>query len=252
MAAERGDILKMSSNFSIDCTENVSPSYKWSIHRVDIDTMSETEFFLSNNPDLYQDTLIITGGRLGFGYHKISLYTLVTVDTKNRKNINNQFSATDYAYIRVIPTGIAVFCFDNYNKRFEIGSSQSLVLNPLTYSYDMDFLIDISSLQFKFFCFGINKTQPFPIDKNYFDLKNTVDLKQSQMINSKNECFDSRNGYSFDSTNNILTIEPGGLRINSLRENIFVISTNYFNTFYVQYFIVERLKQNIIPIPSVK
>lgn len=66
------------------------------------------------------------------------------------------YTDTAQTYFEVAPTGIAIASLPGTlaGGTFEqtIGTNQTILLDPVTYSYDLDSLANISALSFKFYC----------------------------------------------------------------------------------------------------
>jgi hypothetical protein len=141
-------------------------------------------------------------------------------------------------FIEIIPAGIVVFNFDEGLSQVSIGTQQSIDLLPSQYSYDIDGTQDISELNFKFYCQvidgGVAKNYPSMFVGVYDDLLKFKEGLSNIPMYHNSTCFDSPNGFSFDATNNALTINPGYLIYYNQRIYEFWTVTTYRGDTYEQ------------------
>ena len=105
------------------------------------------------------------------------------------------FMDTVDSFIRIVPSGMAIFPFSGGIKEISIGRGQSIDLDPGRYSYDFDGLLVSTELTYKYYCRMIidGETKEFPSD--YY--QHSVDLHQIKNSNisiktiQKNICFKS-------------------------------------------------------------
>lgn len=103
-------------------------------------------------------------------------------------------------YIKIVPSGIVLSSLANFKipggGTYEItkGKKQTVEFNPYQFSYDIDALIPISQLKFKYYCqvieFGVETGYPMLYLNQMIDLglfKNSSKLS----MNNNLTCFDS-------------------------------------------------------------
>jgi hypothetical protein len=151
---------------------------------------------LNSNPTTAFAQLVVQPGTLDYGLYKF-VYKVTMLDGI----YNNLFVGQVATYVEIIPTGIVVSSLPNSlgggTLETNLGLSQSITLDPPSYSYDLDKLANISALSFKFYCQvidnGIQLGYPMlnylnKIDLYTFAYKN-VNLPVSMNVNST--CFSS-------------------------------------------------------------
>ena len=112
-------------------------------------------------------------------------------------NDGSVFANDISTYVQVIPTGLVVYALQNGIQSILIGSNQTLIFNPVLYSFDMDNFVSPQLLEFKFFCQKVNSSAIMENIEN-----SHIDLYQYKMNNSVMEmfsnltCFDSNGIYN--------------------------------------------------------
>jgi hypothetical protein len=99
-------------------------------------------------------------------------------------------------YLSVSPTGIIVSATPNAVGSLVLGSKQSLVLTPRSYSMDMDSLANISALNFTFYCMRVSRNVSLT---NFLSTTNATNLaslvRNSSYFQSNTSCFNSSCNY---------------------------------------------------------
>ena len=177
-------VLKFDFPFSF----TIIHSWKIELLNEEDKTVAE-EIFLNNNPTLRELNLLILANSLNFGLYRISFN--VNITTEN----SEFFSYEKNNYIKVVPSGLFVSAFENGLDSLTIGLAQSLEINPSKHSYDMDKLVGINSIVYKFYCrsiFANESNSKFP--NSLFDLS-SIKLKN---LSINGTCFNSHsNIYNF-------------------------------------------------------
>ena len=145
----RSALFSLSTSIYFACNSSYTNIYAWTLQNLDSGIMID----LSANPSLQSSTLVIQSNSLAYGLYKFT----IQVDTVT--SLYGTFTNTAQTYTQIIPTGLAVFGIANGISSQLIGSTQPFVLNPVAYSFDMDNLVVLSSLQFDFYCQTINVNQ---------------------------------------------------------------------------------------------
>lgn len=158
---------------------------------------------MSSNPSSSSSELVIKSDTLDYGIYKI-VYNVTQL--KNDLEGLNFFNTFDYSYFNIIPTGLAVYGLPNGVTKISIGYSQTLELDPSSYSIDFDSLLDLTSLDFKFYCRVIDNsiiTNDFPSLLNQTldlsSIKNDANIELSNNLTcfSSRGFFKSNNNYAF-------------------------------------------------------
>jgi hypothetical protein len=148
---------------------------------------------LIKNPTATRSVLSIKGFTLNFGFYEV-IYHVYQIHSP----ISSSVSKT---YLRIIPSGIAVFGLRNGVREVQIGSEQSLIILPSNYSRDLDSFISPYSLDFNFFCRIIYPNRSYPayhlsfsnFNLSLLAIRNNLDLP----LNINNTCFSSRGIFYF-------------------------------------------------------
>ena len=136
---------------------------KWSATRLDT---TSTSIDLSSNPTFNMSGLLIRANTLTYGLYEFKFTVNLTITTSGQL-LTNSLST----YIKVIPTGIAVFGLKNGVTGMLYGSLQSFSLDPASYSLDLYNFTSPYSLQFRFYCYTINTNMV-----NSSQVSNPIDL----------------------------------------------------------------------------
>lgn len=168
------------------CEQNYTYTTQWVLYLFDSTSNSWNIVEILNNPTVYTTRVALRGNSLIYGIYKLVHLVTFNVSIYSGANINNIFNSTSETYINVIPTGIAVFGLANGNDRIIIGTQQSIDLNPVLYSFDMDYLVTTNVLKFKFYCQIIDWTLDYSnmTINDYFLMYNRTDLYK---IKSQND-----------------------------------------------------------------
>lgn len=193
MIIERSDFIKFKAFTSYDCTQNFTAKSYWRIFKIDELSLMETLVNQVENPSLVLPQLKLKSQTLEYGLYKFVYTVVIQMDIGHLVGYSNVSKTTFDHYVKIIPSGIAVFALENGNNYISIGKSQSFILNPFLYSYDIDFLVETNSLDFKFYCFVYDSGKSYPENHDYFDLRNTTDLHEFKLSKSSDNtsCFNT-------------------------------------------------------------
>ena len=158
------------------CVDNFPHIKKWSITLLD----SSTDIDLSSNPTSNTASLVIQQNYLSYGLYQI------TYQIYSMQDLISPLSS-EVTYIKIIPTGISVYGLEYGKTYLKVGFAQEIVFQPNIYSFDFDFIADISLLEFRYYCLKINITE----NTNSTDFGD--ELKTSKLENKKlySSCFNS-------------------------------------------------------------
>jgi hypothetical protein len=170
----------------INPTNSLSNQKYWRVYQVSRSTGSiMTEIAIdSTNPTQYNSELVMQPNTLNYALYKIVYHVEIDKTLK-----------TSFTYIDVLPTGISIYVYPNRIERVEIGNQQSIQLDPITYSIDIDKLVVFSNLVFKFYCKPEDpgSITDFPkANGNYIDLLAfRQDSNLARTMNHNYSCFDN-------------------------------------------------------------
>ena len=176
----RSKLFSLSTALYFTCDSNYSLTNTWTLDRIDVPQTVD----LTDNPTSASTELVIQGNTLAYGTYRFTF--VVTFLMPNNTILLN----TAYSYVQIIPTGLAVFAFQNGVSSVLIGSQQQISLDPAAYSYDFDDLVTPSTLQFNFYCYTIQLNSSFPISRTNANLLVYKQNSQLQMTTSQT-CFSS-------------------------------------------------------------
>ena len=134
------------------------------------------EISLTANPTAKSFELVLSEKFLTIGIFKIvfEFNASFSNPSENRSSINE-------TYVEVVPSGIVVSSRENSIDKIVIGKNQALSLEPVKYSYDLDSMISMSSLEFKFYCKLVDRNLGFV---NYLNNPGVIDLRLAKSLNS--------------------------------------------------------------------
>jgi hypothetical protein len=153
----RSNTITITGITSFSCAYNYTNSKEWSLVKVD----PETEKQIGDPIDLTLDSkafkghdqaiLVIYPLVLNFGVYYLT-YTAKVIYSMDYGvtylNIQGQAST----YFQIVRTGLNVFGLQNGILQQTYAGGQEVVLDPGTFSVDMDMIVDPSSLSYLFYC----------------------------------------------------------------------------------------------------
>ena len=176
-------MVKISTNTIITCGVDYLKSLRWTVSQLDSATFALIRTLdLSSNPSALTGELIFAENSLSYGLYEFKFATDLMFNSET-------LSSTIQTYVKIVPSGVAVFALENGVKETKIGSSQRYYLRPTVYSFDFDGLILPSQLDFVYYCRVIR------LDSTYVNMEQT-DLEtyklNGQLTMNRNEtCFAS-------------------------------------------------------------
>jgi hypothetical protein len=184
----RSKLFSLNTATYFSCNSSYTIAYKWSLKLIQ-NLSSQISIDLSSNPSWQSTSLVIQAYTLSYGLYAFNFQTNVTITKAN--NVVVALTNNLTTYVQIIPTGFAVYGLQNGVSGLLIGTQQSFSLNPALYSLDLDSLVQPSSLQYKFYCFTINKNSITSVNTSQsidlFTYKNNSLLQ----MNSNSTCFQS-------------------------------------------------------------
>ena len=98
-------------------------------------------------------------------------------------------------YVKIIPTGIGVFAFENGIAEQTIGTGQFLVLDPGQYSFDFDEIYNARQLKYRYFCRivinGLPQSYPSDTLSWSMDLKQLKKNSSTVYVTAATTCFNT-------------------------------------------------------------
>ena len=259
---QRNDLFSLIGVTTLRCSV-VTNLKKWLIFKVNPQTgMDLDQVYLINNPTINYAQLVIQPQTLDYGLHRF-VYTVTMTNTNKVNSINSSvvYSSEVSTYVQIDPSGLVISSLSlsqgMYGGTIEIsrGSQQSIDFNPYLNSFDIDAIIVITTLNFKYSCQIIDSNIPtgYP---NYPSTNNLIyldEMKVTPSLLTNNNCFNSTDSFMFtDNRNNLLTIKAGTWPYLSNRKYEIYLSTIYNNVTYFQYTIVNIEPSSILPISQIE
>ena len=139
---------------------------------------------LSNNPSTSSSELYIPENTLFYGLYEVLYEVNVTMTAFPYINFTNSAKS----YFKIVPTGLAINGIENGVTSLFIGSNQEFYLTPANYSYDLDELADLSSLNYKYYCRTIDLTSNLIDNSTMTDLS-TYKSNTGLAMNANKNCF---------------------------------------------------------------
>ncbi len=188
-------IYKRSTDFSVigittlDCEITLKNTKEWLVYEINlftgltIRTVNISDIISSFSAEIYIPSNFLEYGTYQFIYQ-------VSMDGDS-----NIFMDSIDSFIRIVPSGMAIFLFSGGIKEISIGVGQSIELNPGRYSYDFDSKLAGTQLNYKYYCRLIIDGEPKEFPSDYY--QHYVDLEQIQHKNisiktiQSNICFNS-------------------------------------------------------------
>ena len=213
--------LKTLTYFACDAQYTLTHTWK----SIKLDTNETLDLTIYST---YQSAeLVIWKNTLEYGLYKFEFEVNISIMNNNSTFLTSRADT----FVKIIPTGLEINVVQDGLSSVLIGSQQTLTLDPTKYSIDLDNLIDLTALTFRFYCYPISLKASFYINKTN---------KSNDLFSFKNDsvpgssCFESNSAFSFDSTRNILTLNQGSLKYFENITYLFEIETDFMNQTFSQ------------------
>ena len=180
--------ITLNTKYELNCSCFYETSSEWFIYEVDPLWKNITrQINLATSSAISITELFISNGTLKYGLYQFIYQLIITT------NYPVPILSSITGYIQIVPTGIRVSAFNDYNifdNKLTVGPLDSLSFIPAYYSYDIDGFIDASSLSYTFYCISIDKntTNLSNFTHDLYSLQPTIDLNEKQ-INATDTCF---------------------------------------------------------------
>ena len=177
------------STIYIQCSSSLLNQKEWTIYQV-INVEKEQQIFINNNPTLNYADLVLQPQTLSYGLYRI-VFTV--------KMANIVFSNLAFTYIRIIPSGLVLSSLKlsqpMYGGTIEItrGQNQQIQFDPYLFTYDIDNVVVITSLTFKYACQLIesNIAHGYPLQPGTNETIYLDEFKTNPSLSQLNTCFNS-------------------------------------------------------------
>ena len=167
--------------------ESYTLTKQWALKAIDLATYQVLKVVdLSNNPSIVSSGLYIPENTLYYGLYEV-IYQINVIMTAY-PYLNTTISG--YSYFKIVPTGLTINGIENGVTSLFIGSNQEFYLTPANYSYDLDELADLSSLNYKYYCRTIDLTSNLIDNSTMTDLS-TYKSNTGLAMNANKNCFAS-------------------------------------------------------------
>ncbi len=188
MIMKRAQMLPIVGLTILDCNTSLINTKKWFVYELYQNNGSiAKKVSLATIISEVNAELFIPNNFLSYGTYRI-------VYRVNMVGEASSFIEETETFLRIVPTGFAVFPFSGGIKKITIAVEQSLVLDPGRYSYDFDEILSGTSISFNFYCRTVENGVPglFPIDS----LNMMVSLRQIKYDNVSLQYTESRSCFT--------------------------------------------------------
>jgi len=194
---KRNDLISLIGITILNCATVLSNKKEWLIYEVNQQTGIDTnQIQMTNNPTINYAQVVIQPQTLVYGlYHFIYTVTMILNSDSNSTSFSGQVST----YVQIEPSGIILSSLSLsqgiFGGTIEIsrGQQQPITFNPYLNSYDLDSILTITTLNFKYSCQIIDSNVP----KGYPQLPGTnisiflVEMKLNNSLQFYDDCFNS-------------------------------------------------------------
>jgi hypothetical protein len=202
MIQKRNDLFTLTGITTISCNSILTNQKKWLIYAINKQTgLDINKIELFNNPTINYAQLVIQPQTLNYG-----LYKFVYVVTMSYTLNSTVFSSQVSTYVKIEPSGLILSSLSLrqgiYGGTIEIsrGQQQTITFNPYLNSYDIDSILVITTLKFKYSCQLIdsNVESGFPLMPGTNATIFMDDIKMNASLQIYEKCFNSTGVLSFD------------------------------------------------------
>lgn len=137
------------------CGLSFTSQTSWQVSEVNSLNSTIRTLDLSTNPTASTSEIVFSKGVLSYGLYRFTMTVSVTYTW--RATLTTVASQVE-TYIRINPTGLAVFGLPNGVGEMTYGSAQKIDVNPGLYSIDFDSVVNPASLTYNVYCRIIPKT----------------------------------------------------------------------------------------------
>ena len=185
---KQNDFIQWTGQTTINSSSSLLNQKGWTIFKVIVP--NEQQLFINNNPTVNYADLVLQPQTLSNGLYKI-VFTVTMIDTN--------CSSSAYTFIRIIPSGLVLSSLKlsqpMYGGTIEItrGQNQPIKFDPYLFTYDIDSVVVITSLTFKYSCQVIESNNPkgYPLQPGTNQTIHLDKFKSNPSLSRLNTCFNS-------------------------------------------------------------
>lgn len=165
---ERSSILIVSVEKFVSCDFSYTETQEWKMYLINENGVLIREMDILSNPSIYSNEISFQSNTVEYGVYKFSYSTKLYALIGSTMSV---FESSISTFLKVVPSGLVVYVFQNGASQITIGYNQSIELRPKNLSYDLDNLISPSNLEFEFYC-GLPGSFQIDISNYSIDLSN--------------------------------------------------------------------------------
>ena len=188
----KNQMIVLETNLTLSCGNNLNNVKQWTIYQINPKTGDLlNQIHMLDNPTFQYSELVIQPGILSYGLYQF---------TYNVTMEGSIFSSQVEHYIKIVPSGIVVFSMKGGIAEITRGLSQTIVLNPLKYSYDVDKITTPDKLIFKYYCQSVDNGIPngYPMS-SFTDMIDLVSFQNNSFpgfkMTNNQTCFDNPSNF---------------------------------------------------------
>jgi hypothetical protein len=192
------NVYKRAEGFSIggkailNCSLTLNNVKKWLVYQVDEQSRLDRAIVRSinskTNPTVDYGELVIDQATLDYGLYRIEYHVAMTPRRATKAQAFSALSSKVDTLVRIVPSGLVIKALKGGLNEVSIGLSEPLVLDPQLYSIDLDSIVDMRTLAFRFSCQTYESGLPLPLFDKTLSL---LAVKAGQAASGPNSCFDS-------------------------------------------------------------
>jgi hypothetical protein len=195
---KRNDLFSLTGITTISCGSILGNEKKWLIFAINEQTgLDIDKIELFNNPTINYAQLVIQPQTLNYGLYRF-VYMVTMSYTLNSSQVST--------YVKIEPSGLIISSLSlrqgTYGGTIEIsrGQQQPITFNPYLNSYDIDSILVITTLKFKYSCQLIDSN----VESGFPQLPGTnttiflSDIKTNASLQLYDKCFNSTGVLSFN------------------------------------------------------
>jgi hypothetical protein len=195
---KRNDLFSLIGITNINCGDALSNEKKWLIYEInELNGLDINQKDLLNNPTINYAQLVIQPKTLNYGLYRF-VYTVTMTLSSSNTNSSVFFDQVS-TFVKIEPSGLVLSTLSlsqgMYGGTIEIsrGQQQPIAFNPYLHSYDIDSLLVITTLHFKYSCQIIdsNVESGFPQWPGTNATIYMDEMKMNSSLQSYDKCFNS-------------------------------------------------------------
>jgi hypothetical protein len=152
----------------------------------------QSQVSMSNNPTVNYDRLVIQPSTLSYNLYKLVFQVSMTY--------NNIYTNQVYSYIKVVPSGLIIRAVNGApgggTYQMALGTSQTLTMDPRSYSSDTDGIANVNKMNFTFYCQVIDNGVAYGYPQIYYN----TDLDLLTIANNYYQSNDIQNLFNSNNT----------------------------------------------------